>query len=586
MKHAEETAYSVLVDAIYDAALSPENYLKFAKVWDDHIVGPMLAANDLDAKNGVDLEMLKAHFERALKVFERTKLKTEDLVQSFLDNQKFAAGIARLDGSLIAGNAAFSDRFGLQIGQSFYDHAQKLMPPSASRKRPEQAIWDDPAQPVTAALYLLPDGKEAVIIVEQLDQHEFDDVDSDAVLLIKSCHAEWAMRGAGILEQSFGFTEAEMEIAQALYTGQKSSEIAADRDRSLGTVQKQIKSLLSKAQVSSQSEFISLVIGLMHVIDVAPKYERGGVELDHQQGSFKHIAVKNMRRDRMLQFAHYGATDGDAVLFLHAHTSSAIPTQAMVKAAAANNLQIIAPCKPGVGQTTPDDGTFEPMAFIGECLHLLDHLQIDRVALAGHAMSGVYAIHAAERYPGRFCAVGLLDTGTPMTTQQHFEDMPEDSRRIFLAAKNTPDLLYAPFAFAAASANRDEAGHRAFMKSQFAQSANSTELLKLPHIYQPASKAMSDYMSQPRRSVDELIYWVSDWTQAFQKVAAKMPVAFIQSELHEWLMPGRTADFCKAVPGASYTAIEGCSELFVFDRPEAFCSALSGLCKSDGALPD
>jgi len=580
-RSAGEVAYSQLVDAIYETALQPENYLKFAEIWDDQIVEPILASNDLNASKSIDLEKLKQHFERALKVFEKTQVTREDLVQNFLDDQKFATAVARTDGSLIAGNTAFTDRFELEVGGSLYDHAEKLTPSTQGTGGPSQAMWQEPSSGVVAARYFLPDGKETIIIVETLKQHEFDDIEADAVLLIKSCHAEWTENGARILESSFGFTGAEMAIARSLYEGDRSGDIAAKRGRSIATVQKQIKSLLHKAQVSSQSEFISLAIGLMHVVDVVPRFERDGVELNFHQESFKNVAIKNLRKDRLLQFAHYGHRDGDPVLFLHGHTSSAVPTDAVFKAAIAEKLQIVAPCKPGLCQTSQDDGKFEPMAFIEECLSLLDYLKIDRVALAGHAMCGVYAIKAAERYPDRFSAVGLFDTGIPMTLQEQFEDMPEASRRIFLAAKNTPDLLFAPFAFAAASATKDEAGHRAFMKSQFAESANCTALLKLPHIYQPASKAMYDYMSTPRRSVDELIYWVSDWTATFHKVAANMPVSFIQSEFHEWLSYQRTVDFCEPVPGARCSTIAGSGELFVFDRPKAFCKALAELCRRE-----
>ncbi len=570
-------AYSQLVDAIYETALQPANYVKFAKIWDHQIVEPILAENNFQSLDIVDVEKLKLHFERALKVFERTKIKRQNLIQNFLDDQKFAAAMAHSDGRLIASNTAFTNRFGLELDQSLYRHAEKLTPTSQRNGRCNEALRQDQSEPIVAARYFLPTGKETIIIVEKLLEHEFEDIDAEFLLFIKSCHAEWTQSGANILEKSFGFTKAEMEVAQSLYEGLRSGEIAADRKRSIATVQKQIKALLSKAQVSSQSEFISLAIGLMHVVDVVPTFEHDGIERDFCLESFRNVAVKKVCHDRLLQFAHYGHSEGYPILFLHAHTSSAVPTDAIFKAVVNENLQVFAPCKPGVGLSSQDDGKFEPMTFIEDCLRLLDHLRIDRVALAGHAMSGVYAIEAAERFPERFSAVGLFDTGIPMTLQEQFEEMPEASRRIFLTAKNTPELLYAPFAFAAASATKDEDGQKDFMKNQFAESANCTALLKFPHIFRPANKAMLNYMSVPRRSVDELIYWVSDWTSSFRNVADKMPVMFFQSELHEWLAYQRTIDFCEHEPAAHCSSIAGSGELFVFDRPKAFCRALSEL---------
>lgn len=576
--NAGNLAYSQLVDAIYETALNPNSYLDFARIWDHKIVEPIMADGALSSSNVVDVEELKQHFERALKIFEKTKLPRKFYAQKFLDDQKFAAAITRLDGSLLASNPAFESRFGLARGESLYKHTEELVPSLRRNKATGSALWQSPTDTTIAARYFLPNERECIVIVEKLDGHGFVDIEFDSILLVKSCHAEWTNSGANILAKSFGLTSAEMEIARELYEGQRSNEIASSRGRAIGTVQKQIKSLLNKAQVNSQSEFISLVIGLMHVVDVTPEFDIRTSEENLQGESFKNVALKKMGRGRLLQFAHYGHMTGDPVLFLHSHTSSAIPTDPLVQAATAERLQIIAPCKPGVGQSSPAGNEFEPMAYIEECLRLLDSLGIDRIPIAGHAMSGVYAIEAAARYPERFSAVGLFDTGIPMTQDKQFQEMSEQSRRIFLTAKKTPELLYAPFAFAADAGTKSEEGKDIFVRAQFGESEYYTTLLAQPHIYSAARHAMLNFMRTPHRSVDEIIYWASDWTEAFRKTVSKMPVIFVQSELHKWLAYQRVVDFSKTEPAAYCTILSGTGELFIYDRPDVFYRSLRKLC--------
>ena len=578
MPNAGNLAYSQLIDAIYETALNPTSYLDFAEIWDRKIVDPMMAEGALLSSGMVGVEELKQHFERALKIFEKTKMPRKFYAQKFLDDQKFAAAVTRPDGIMLASNKAFKSRFGLAAGQSFYDNAEELAPSLQRNKMAGSALWQSPTETTTAARYFLPNGRESIVIVEKLDDHGFVDIEFDSLLLVKSCHAEWTRSGANILGKSFGFTKTEMEIAQQLYEGQRSNEIASSRGRAVGTIQKQIKSLLSKAQVNSQSEFISLVIGLMHVVDVTPEFDAHTSESDLKGESFKNVGVKKMAKSRILEFAHYGHMTGDPVLFLHSHTSSAIPTEPLVQAATFEKLQVIAPCKPGVGRSSPAGDEFEPMAYIEECLRLLDSLGIDRIPIAGHAMSGVYAIEAAARYPERFSAVGLFDTGVPMTHEQQFQEMSEQSRRIFVTAKKTPELLYAPFAFAADAGTKSEEGKDAFVRAQFGVSEYYTELLKRPHIYSAARQAMLDFMRTPHRSVSEIIYWVSDWTEAFQKTVSTMPVFFVQSELHKWLAYRRVVDFSKLEPAAFCSVLLGSGELFIYDRPGVFYSSLRKLC--------
>lgn len=575
---------SGLIDAVYETAIKPQNYLNFARIWDGYFAGHMLDDGTWKSPEIVGTDILKQHFERALNVFERTKTQREYRASQFLDDQRFAAAVTHLDGSLIMSNSSFDRQFKLRMGQSIYDNLERLGSAKKPHEKPSNGELQRVENPTVVTRYFLPDGQETIIVIEQLRDHGFDDIDAENVLLVKCCYAEWTEIGAGILSDAFGLTKAELEVAKLLYSGLKIRQISDHRVRSLGTVQKQVKSLLAKAQVSNQSDFIRLALGLMHVVEISPLSKKSLQNNMLTDNSFKEVFVKEFKKGRQLQYAHYGHTAGDPVLFLHGHTSSASPSQSLVNAAAQEGLQIIAPCKPGVELSSPADDIFQPMAFIEECLGLLDSLNIDRIPIVGHAMSGVYAIEAAALHPDRFSAVGLFDTGIPLVHQRQFEVMPESSQRIFLAAKNTPELLYAPFAFAAAAALETEEGKDAFVRSQFLESEHDTQLLAYPEIYAAAKEAMLYFMKTPKRSVDELVYWVSDWSNIFKTVSESRPVLFVNSEKHEWLPTQHTVEFCSNLPNVNCRILSETAQLFIYERPGDFCQSLRDLIDGNIAL--
>ncbi len=569
--------------------MKPQNYLSFAKVWDDYFAELMLDGGGLNAPDVAGTSILKQHFERALNVFEIARTQRQQTAREFLNDQKFAAAVAHLDGSLIASNAAFDRQFTLPVGQSIYDNLERLGTATTDKQGDKQGngakTLREGANTSVAARYFLPNGAETIVVIEQLRDQAFDDIDAKNLLLVKCCYAEWTQSGARVLVEAFGLTPAELDIARQLYAGQKVRQISEQRNRSLGTVQKQVKSLLAKAQVSTQNDFIRLALGLMHVVEISPIPKVAAQANLLPDRSFKEVSVKEFKPGRRLQYAHYGRSDGDPVLFLHGHTSSASPSYSLVRAAAQEGLQIIAPCKPGVDGSSGADDAFAPMEFIEECLLLLESLNIDRIPIVGHAMSGVYAIEAAARYPDRFCAVALCDTGTPLVHAKQFEAMPEASQRIFLAAKNTPDLLYTPFAFAAGAALEAEETQDAFVRSQFQESEHDTQLLDQPAIYSAAKEAMIWFMKTAKRSVDELVYWVSDWSDAFDLVSKNRPVLFVQSERHEWLPTHHTVEFCRNLPNANFRILPKTAQLFIYEQPEAFCRALRELVDMSPSRP-
>jgi DNA-binding CsgD family transcriptional regulator len=106
------------------------------------------------------------------------------------------------------------------------------------------------------------DERPLVIDVLPVTSQRLDLRPDSRVLLVVRLPASDQRRRAALLQDNFGMTAAEVDIALALLKGMKPEAIAQARGVSVGTVRIQIKSLLAKAGVKRQIELVARLAGL------------------------------------------------------------------------------------------------------------------------------------------------------------------------------------------------------------------------------------------------------------------------------------------------------------------------------------
>ncbi len=77
------------------------------------------------------------------------------------------------------------------------------------------------------------------------------------------------------IQRAFGLTDAELALVDAIAEGLTNAQIAERRDRSVATINAQVKSILSKTQCATRTQFVRLMMsfGANYVAD--PKKDRG-----------------------------------------------------------------------------------------------------------------------------------------------------------------------------------------------------------------------------------------------------------------------------------------------------------------------
>lgn len=117
---------------------------------------------------------------------------------------------------------------------------------------------------------------------------------------------------------------------------------------------------------------------------------------------------------RRLGLTRYGHPAHRAVVFQHGFGSSGLELPEAAALLARLQLQILAPDRPGVGQSSVYRRLSFP-SFADDVAAMLDVLEISGpVGVMGWSVGGVHALALAARHPARVAAVQLLSTCLPL----------------------------------------------------------------------------------------------------------------------------------------------------------------------------
>lgn len=563
---SEQSSQSALLDAIYGAAIEPKDYLEFAKVWDATIL--KLVENDRanSLSETADTLELRKHFARAFEVFEKSRLGQQQSLQSMIDSQAFASALCRSDGQITVCNASFSAQFGLGVGGNLSALSRDLERMAHDGKDTGRGSMLALGDEHTAYRHYDKAGTSSLVLVERFDADGANGV--GRTHLVRSTKLEWSPKVSEFLQSTLSLTQAEAEIAGAILKGMRIDEIAQLRERKAGTVRQQVKTVMEKCGVHSQAALMALLVSLHHLFAAKPDVE-GKRQIHCDTATRIHeTVVKTSALWGTIDFEIYGDPRGQPVAFFHSQMSSARPTKAMIEAMAKAGLLVFAPRKPGLGETSMEKQDTDPVGFVAAFVHLMEDSGYTARALLGQGMSGVAVVEYAAQAPDFTGALVTIDTGIPFTRREQFEHMPPVSKRIFWTVWDCPELFYAPFAFASEAMQASESGERTFMDDQFKDIPHDHALIEDPAFYALARQSMRDFMSTPKRSADELVHWMHDWTDALDTACARLPVLFLQSEHHDFLRADAIREYLAQRRRASTICLEDTAQLCVFERPD------------------
>ena len=150
--------------------------------------------------------------------------------------------------------------------------------------------------------------------------------------------------------------------------------------------------------------------------------------------------VIRLQDGRLLGYAEYGDPDGQPLFFFHGTPGSRVEGRLNAEAAAAANVHLIAPDRPGFGLSD-----FQPGRSIADwaddVAQLADALGFDHFGVLGASGGGPPVIACALELPERLTTAGIVAGVGPADAAEATEGMSQSNRALFAVGRRAPFVL-------------------------------------------------------------------------------------------------------------------------------------------------
>lgn len=96
-----------------------------------------------------------------------------------------------------------------------------------------------------------------------------------------------------------------------------------------------------------------------------------------------------------------------------------------------NDFDLIVPDLRGFGESSTVDEPYTMLDFANDIAGLLDHLGVEKAALAGHSMGGYVALAFAREYPNRVSGLALVSSQAATDTPERKEGRYKTAQDVF-----------------------------------------------------------------------------------------------------------------------------------------------------------
>ena len=413
-----DTLHNDLLDGIYKVAVEPERFRELTQIWGGYL-------SELDGKEyselTSDFSQLEEHLNQASSILDMVETSSDakavSLTQILAQDVQpmFAVGQDRV---IKAVNKAARTHLGLKpdvtLSQSgLTTEALGII---------NQELTSRFSQDDTQTLDLIHIRFAHSDTPQTLSLSNWQSPSGRDFVLFKTTNVVWPDYLTPVITQAFGLTEAEADIVRLLVEGASVEDAAIQRGRRISTVRSQIRSLYKKTETKNQAELIRMAIGLTTLQMPKPEqlldFERSGTgKVPIAYPHLEHMRQLSLPDGRQIEYAVFGATTGQPVLYFHNELLGNIWPRKLAEYAAIRGLKIIVPSRPFYGQSAPyPKGCFHPTQTAHDFAKVLDYLDIPKAVLMGQTLGGMFAMAFANLYPER--SVGVLSL-CPMLPHTH-----------------------------------------------------------------------------------------------------------------------------------------------------------------------
>ncbi|NCN83637.1 MAG: alpha/beta hydrolase [Sphingomonadales bacterium] len=385
------------------------------------------------------------------------------------------------------------------------------------------------ANPAIVRLYIDQDDDRGILFAAQLAG------EAEVELAFRVMRLRWNAAIGSAFAQSLQLTATEQQLAEYLINGQSVLEFAEDRKRALGTARNQLKSLLRKLGIGSQTELIALYAGFSNAFATAELREKHLVPA----GSSQKLKLPD---GSDLPFELYGDPIATPVLYLHATIDGAYLTARQQDAAAQQNLRVIAPWLPFyAGSKMVSSGLAVVDEFVERLVYLLDRLEIENCAIVSARVAAPYGMAAIRLHPDRFCGLVMAGAILPADDANDFSHLALGYRAPLRLARIAPSFVRLYFAAVSTMVRRGKS--MAYFQSIYGDSAADMKTLNRPDVAELMQRSMKRTFEDGYESTaQQAILTASDWSKWCRDL--QVPVTVISGAEDRLAPPQLVEQFC------------------------------------------
>lgn len=500
----------VLINHLYEIAVDPGRFDGFVDEW-------------AEAAKALNDQSLGRHLDRAMAFLARLEPTEPDPAALLKRYDRFAAFIIAQNGTVALANDGAYAAFGLRAGDRLGSAQLSL--------EVLQNLAAILAQARTASeehqiLLRMDSAKQKGSVLWRLQR-----LAQSTSVLVVSTHFQWNSATDKILADAYGLTQAERHVVRLLVEGQDTKSISQQRQTTEGTTRGQIKSIISKMNLRSQTDVVrvAVMLGEMPGIEentvAKPSVYKNWLE----QEVWKPFSKTTLPDGRKQTYHDMGPIDGDPVLLSHLGSCMARWTEPMLRLAFEHKLRVICPLRAGYGESQLPQTAYDPFDLTSrDTAALLDHLGIATLPYVVQGSDYPLAAHFTSTRRARVSELISLGGRPCLPDGTQIEGSGAWQKFFVAAARKAPKV--AEFAASAAMAMSRRIGAKAMLKSLCKDSAADMSLLENPHvaaILEANIALMADKSSQSARAfANEYIAFQSNWS-AFVTPDASLPVRVV-----------------------------------------------------------
>jgi pimeloyl-ACP methyl ester carboxylesterase/DNA-binding CsgD family transcriptional regulator len=554
-----DSAETELIKLVYTLVVEPERLHLMLQLLDE-AVSPVFEL-DTEQAGAPFFEHLQVHFDNAFDMLHRREENepNRSIARKLVDIDPQPSLLIDGAGKILRSNMAASDRLKAVEGH-FLNVALFSQEDSAKFQRDLKAVNDSSGNRFIGVYeFSEPDADKPwkMVLSKAID------TDGQFVGHLASLKTRWQSHIGQGFSEAFKLTPVEQVIVQAVVEGQSLNNVAKARGRSLGTVRNQMKRLLAKLGLKSQTELICLYAGFAQIA-VIPSGLNTPIVPPVREDSLTHIFTR--RNGTPLEVEFFGAANGKPVLFFHPFMGGTLLSEQQKAHITARNLRFIMPLLPGYKGTTDADPLPDRVSRYAEDLRsVLDDLHISRCPAVGVNTSYLYALALAEAAPGTLTQIVVGNAAVPLKTSRQFRQVSIQQRIPYLVSRHVPALL--KFYVRSVQAKLDAGYDEEYITRYYEESPMDQVTVLSPEIRSLARLSIvRAFQNGHETPVQHLLTEVSDWDRYLDAVT--LPICLLNGDQDTEYSHTMVAQSVAGYPNITCEQIVDAGALLWYQKPD------------------